>query len=50
MTDYGPVGGPNGTGFDDLTDLGLDASTMRIAVHGVRDQDLPDTQGLGDSL
>jgi hypothetical protein len=26
MTDYRPVGGPSGTGFDDLTDLGLDAS------------------------
>jgi hypothetical protein len=50
MTDYGPVGGPGGTGFDDLTGLGLDASAMRIAGLGVRDQDLPDTQGLGDSL
>jgi hypothetical protein len=30
MPDYGPVGGPGGGPFDDLTDLGLDASTMRI--------------------
>jgi hypothetical protein len=30
VTDYGPVGGPGGAGFDDLADLGLDASTMRI--------------------
>jgi hypothetical protein len=31
MADYGPVGGPGGGAFDDLTDLGLNASTMRIA-------------------
>lgn len=31
MTDYGPVGGPGGHPFDDLADLGLNGSTMRIA-------------------
>lgn len=31
MADYGPVGGPGGSAFDDLTDLGLNASSMRIA-------------------
>jgi hypothetical protein len=36
MTDYGPVGGQGGYGFDDLTDLGLDVSTMRIAALIVR--------------
>jgi Jacalin-like lectin domain len=30
MADFGPVGGPGGAPFDDLTDLGLDASTIRI--------------------
>ena len=30
MGDFGPVGGPGGVPFDDLKDLGLDPSTMRI--------------------
>jgi hypothetical protein len=30
MADFGPVGGPGGAPFDDLTDLGLDGATIRI--------------------
>lgn len=30
MADYGAVGGPGGVNFDDSTDLGLEASSMRI--------------------
>ena len=30
MADFGPVGGDGGGPFDDLADLGLDASTIRI--------------------
>jgi hypothetical protein len=50
MTDYIPAGIRGGTGFNDPTDLGLDASTMGIPVLRVRNRDLPDTQGLEDSL
>jgi len=37
MADFGPVGGPGGAPFDDLTDLGLDAATIRIIGLIVRD-------------
>jgi hypothetical protein len=30
MADFGPIGGPGGAPFDDLTDLGLDAATVKI--------------------
>jgi hypothetical protein len=36
MADYGPVGGSGGGAFDDLTDLGLDAATLRIGGFIIR--------------
>jgi hypothetical protein len=42
MADYGPIGGPGGAQFNDLTDLGLDGSTMRIAGLIIRSGDFID--------